>query len=59
MVLLKSAPGSIDCSAITGKEFLNWDDFQSYVKSSEKCNDLIDLSISEATSAIERHSKAQ
>jgi hypothetical protein len=51
--------GSIDCSAITGKEFLNWDDFQSYVKSSEKCKELIDLSISEATSAIVRHIKAQ
>jgi hypothetical protein len=55
----EGAAGSIDCSAITGKEFINWDDFQSYVKSSEKCNDLIDLSISEATLAIERHSKAQ
>ncbi len=29
------------------------------ISSSDKCKELIDLSISEATSAIERHSKAQ
>lgn len=51
--------GSIDCSTITGKEFVDWDDFQSYVGTSDKCKELIDLSIQEATSAIERHSKTQ
>lgn len=51
----EGAAGSIDCAVITRKEFTDWNDFQSYVRSSDKCNELIDLSISEATSAIERH----
>jgi hypothetical protein len=55
----EEASGSIDCSTITGKEFMDWDNFQSYVRSSDKCKELIDLSISEATWAIERYSKAQ
>lgn len=47
--------GSIDCRTITGQEFSDWVSFQSHMNSSEKCRNLIALSIREAISAIERH----
>jgi integrase/recombinase XerD len=50
--------GSIDCSDITGERFADWDAFQSYVRSSEKCRGLIESSIQEATLAIQGHMTA-
>ena len=47
--------GSINCCIITGEEFSDWTSFQTYVSSSERCKGLIDLSIREATSAIEKY----
>jgi len=47
--------GSINCSEITGTEFNTLDEFQSYINTSEKCNELIEFSINEATSAIQQH----
>jgi C_GCAxxG_C_C family probable redox protein len=47
--------GSLNCRSITDMEFSDWASFQTYMHSSEKCKKLIDLSIREATSAIERH----
>lgn len=46
---------SIDCHTITGRSFSDWTSFQTYVSTSDKCKRLIDLSIREATAAIERH----
>lgn len=47
--------GSINCSAITKIEFTDWASFQNYVTSSERCKELIDLSIREATLALEQY----
>jgi hypothetical protein len=55
----EEASGSIDCSMITEKKFTDWDNFQSFIRSSDKCKALMDLSISEATWAIDRYRKAQ
>jgi len=45
---------SIDCSAITGETFSDWASFHRHVSSSDTCRRLIDLSINEATLAIEQ-----
>jgi hypothetical protein len=47
--------GSVNCSAITGIEFADWASFQDHVTSSERCRELIDLSIREATLALQQH----
>lgn len=47
--------GSINCSKITGTEFNTIDEFQSYINTSEKCKELIEFSINEATSTIQQH----
>lgn len=51
----KSEAGSLDCSSITGKAFADWASFQTHIHSSDKCLRLIELSIDETTSAIERY----
>lgn len=55
----RDVAGSIDCHEITDREFLNWEDFQSYITSSSECRKLIDLSINEATSAILSYGEPQ
>jgi len=51
----KEEAGAIECRTITGKDFSDWRSFQEYMCSSDKCQKLIELSINEATKAIERH----
>jgi hypothetical protein len=46
---------SIECRSITGRSFQDWTSFQAYVSTSNQCQGLIELSIEEATAAIERH----
>jgi hypothetical protein len=48
--------GSINCSTITDRKFVNWDGFQSFIQTSEKCRDLIDFSIRKASQAIHHYS---
>jgi C_GCAxxG_C_C family probable redox protein len=45
--------GSIECRAITEKAFPDWNDFQGYISSSDKCNELIGLATNEASNAIQ------
>jgi len=47
--------GSINCSTITDRKFVNWDGFQSFIQTSDKCKDLIDFSISETSQAINHY----
>jgi hypothetical protein len=49
---------SIDCSAITGEDFSGWASFHRHMSSSDTCRRLLDLCISEATSAIEQYERA-
>lgn len=51
----KSKAGALECSAITGKSFSDWEAFQAHVQSSEICSGLIEFSIDEAVSAIDRY----
>ena len=51
--------GSIECSAITETEFTDWASFQNLITSSERCRELIDLSIREAVSALEQHADVE
>jgi hypothetical protein len=46
---------SIECRSITGRSFQDWTSFQAHVSTSDQCRALIELSIREATAAIERH----
>lgn len=47
--------GSINCSTITEIEFTDWASYQNCVTSSERCRELIDLSIRETVLALEQH----
>jgi len=47
--------GSINCSTITDRIFMDWDGFQSFIQTSDKCKDLIDFSISETSQAINHY----
>ena len=47
--------GTIECHTITGTDFSDWASFQKYMCSSDKCKKLIELSIDEATRAIQRY----
>lgn len=51
----KEEAGAIECRTITGTDFSDWASFQKYMCSSDKCKELIELSINEATKAIGRH----
>lgn len=55
LMRFKEEAGALECRAITGKDFSDWTSFQEYVSSSDKCRELIELSIDEATRAIHRH----
>jgi hypothetical protein len=55
----KSEAGSLECSAITGEAFADWPSFQAHMGSSVTCSRLIELSIDEATSAIDRYRGAR
>jgi C_GCAxxG_C_C family probable redox protein len=46
--------GATECRAITDKAFSNWNDFQGYISSSDKCAGLIELATTEASKAIKR-----
>jgi hypothetical protein len=45
----------MECKVITGKEFSEWSEYQSYVKASKKCEGLIKLATNEASKAIEMY----
>jgi C_GCAxxG_C_C family probable redox protein len=51
----KEKAGSLECTEITGRAFTGWSSFQEYMRSSDTCRELIELSIREATRAIERN----
>jgi hypothetical protein len=54
----KSEVDSVNCSAITGKSFPDWTSFQTHMQTSEGCSRLIEFSIDEAVSAIDRYQAA-
>ena len=43
-----------ECREIIGRDFKDWDDFQIYMASSDKCKELINLAVNIASDAIER-----
>ncbi len=45
----------LECNAITGKKFSGWDDFQTHLRSSSACRELIRLAITTASDAIIRY----
>jgi len=47
----------LECKKITGKEFGDWETFQNYITSSDKCRGLIDSTIGFTIEAIERSNK--
>lgn len=47
--------GGMECKVITEKEFSGWSEYQSYVKSSIKCEGLIALATNEASKVIEMY----
>ena len=51
----KEEAGGMECKVITGKELSEWPEYQSYVKSSKKCEGLIELATNEASKAIEMY----
>jgi hypothetical protein len=51
----KKVAGSIDCAEITQRGFEDRHDSQAYLRSSDKCHELIDTATDLATSAIERY----
>lgn len=51
----KNEAGEMECKAITGKSFTEWTEFQSFIRSSEKCTGLIELVTNEASKAIEMY----
>jgi hypothetical protein len=55
----ESEAESIECSAITGKSFSDWEGFQMHMQSSEVCSRLIEVAIDETVSAIDRYQKAK
>ena len=48
----KKEANSIECRDITGKKFSNWEEFQKYICSSDKCAGLIAFATTEASNAI-------
>lgn len=46
--------GAIECRTITEKTFLDWNDFQGHISSSDKCKRLIELATTEASKTIKR-----
>jgi len=46
--------GATECRTITEKVFSDWNDFQGHITSSDKCSELIELSVTEASDAIKR-----
>jgi len=51
----KKEAGSLECLAITGRSFSDYESFQDYISSSEKCKGLIDLSVEETIQTIEKY----
>ncbi len=51
----KEEAGGMECKVITEREFSEWSEYQSYVKSSIKCEGLIALATKEATRAIDMY----
>lgn len=49
----KNEAGSLECETISGKLFVEWNDFQNFVKSSNKCARLTELVTNEASRLIE------
>ncbi len=50
----KRRAGATECREIADKAFGNWQDFQGYVSTAEKCKDLINFSAEMASEAIKR-----
>lgn len=51
----KKEAGSLECIAITGRSFSDYESFQDHISSSEKCKRLIDLSVEETIQTIEKY----
>jgi len=49
----EESAGSINCREITGRDFSGWDDFQSHIRSADRCRELIEFSISHACQILE------
>ena len=47
--------GGMECKLISEKKFSEWTDYQTYVKSSNKCRGLIKFVTDEASKAIEMY----
>ena len=45
----------MECKVITEKELSEWSEYQSYMKSSKKCEGLIEFATNEASKAIEMY----
>jgi hypothetical protein len=49
----KDESKALECRDITGRSFAGWNDFQGYIKTSEKCHSLMKLMIKEASNVIQ------
>lgn len=52
---LEGRAGSLDCASITGKTFVDWDDFQAHMRASTACRELIEQAIRVSSEAITRY----
>jgi hypothetical protein len=48
----KENAGALECCAITGKNFLGWDDFQNFIAGASQCQKLMDLAVEDASEVI-------
>jgi hypothetical protein len=48
----KEKAGSLECNVITGKHFLDWNDFQGFIIGSKKCQELMNLAVEDASELV-------
>jgi C_GCAxxG_C_C family probable redox protein len=52
---LRAKAGSLECRQIVGRSFEGYDDFQTYIHSSQTCTDLIKAAVEKASETIQRY----
>ena len=51
----KEITGAFECRVITEKYFSGWDDFQMFIKGANRCQQLMDFAVEEATGIIKQY----
>jgi len=52
----KEIAGSTECLDISGKRFSGWDDFQKFIRGSNRCQDLMNFAVDSACEGIRQNS---